>query len=64
MLITLLIVGIIIFNMQNIVLDKFLNLNDDLKTSIVGARYSRKIYKTMGIQNFGNSNDSFCVYGN
>ena len=64
MLITFLIVGIIMFNMQNIVLDRFLNLNDDLKTSIVGARYSRKLYKTLGIQNFRNSNDNICIYGN
>ncbi len=37
MIITILIVLIMLFNMQNIVLDSFLNINDTSKTGLVGA---------------------------
>ncbi len=53
MIITFLIVGIIIFNMQNIVLDRFLNINNDLETSLVGAGIVEKTVKLWGYRILG-----------
>ena len=36
-IITFLIVGLVLLNTQNIVLDRFLNINDEAKTNLVGA---------------------------
>ena len=48
MIITIFISLIIIFNMQNIVLDRFLNLNDELETTIVGAGLIESTIKLWG----------------
>lgn len=48
MVIAILISMIIIFNIQNIVLDKFLTLNDELDTSIVGAGIIESTIKLWG----------------
>ena len=52
-IITLLIVGIILFNTQNIVLDEFLTLNDGLNTSIVGAGVVETTIKLWGYRVLG-----------
>ncbi len=52
-LITIIIVAILIFNTQNIVLDNFLTLNDDLETTIVGAGVVETTIKLWGYRILG-----------
>lgn len=53
MLITVLIVGIMLLSMQNIVLDRFLNINDTVKTGIIGAGLIESTIKLWGYRVLG-----------
>ncbi len=53
MVATILIVGIMLFNTQNIVLDKFITLNDVQRTSIVGAGIIESTIKLWGYRILG-----------
>jgi len=53
MIITILIVCSMLLNTQNIVLDGFLNINDDLKTTIIGAGLIESTIKLWGYRILG-----------